>query len=147
MAAQRLTSEMDAKELEDAQIDFMKYCRNKYHCEINYAYPDNEEVVHIRSLKNRCAELEWNTIVRGCNKEPINDRIKCQLAMISYNIFSFIEGECDSLVKAMASALWDDDKHEDTRLDDFTTDIDSMDAYEYSYERYIRKILDKIQYD
>ena len=146
MASQRITGELDAKDLEDAQIDFMKYCRNKYHCEIDYAYPDNEETVHIRSLRNRCQELGWNTVVRGCNKEPINNRIKCQLAMISYNIFAFVKGECDTLIKAMSSALWDDTKEKDTRLDNFTTDIDSLDAYEYSFERYIRRILDKIEY-
>jgi PBSX family phage terminase large subunit len=146
MASQRIVGELDAKDLENAQIEFMRYCRNKYHCEIDYAYPDNEETVHIRSLRNRCEDLGWSTIVRGCNKEAINDRIKCQLAMLSYDVFRYVAGECDTLVKAMESALWDDTKAEDTRLDNFTTDIDSLDAYEYSFERYIRKILDRIEF-
>lgn len=146
MASRRITSELDAKELEDAQIDFLKYCRNKFHCNIDYVFPDNEEVVHIRSLKNRVDKLNWDTIVRGSIKEPINDRIKCGLAMISYDVLGYIEGECDTFVSAMSSALWDDKAKEDTRLDDFTTDIDSMDAFEYSFERYIRKILDRIEF-
>ena len=43
--------------------------------------------------------------------------------------------------------MWDDNKLEDTRLDDFTTDIDSMDAYEYSYERDMKRIMDAINYE
>ena len=35
--------------------------------------------------------------------------------------------------------------HKDERLDDFTTDIDSMDAYEYSIERYMKKINNAIK--
>lgn len=30
--------------------------------------------------------------------------------------------------------VWDDKKLEDTRLDDGTSDIDTLDAFEYSFE-------------
>lgn len=146
MASQRITSPLDAKELEEAQIQFMEYCRNKFHTEIDYAYPDNEESVHIRSLRNRVEDLGWNTIVRGSKKEPINDRIEFQLKILAYSMFYYLKDECETLVKAMRTAMWDDTKLEDTRLDDFSTDIDSMDAYEYTIERYMKKILDTIEY-
>ena len=147
LASRRITKEVDAKELLQEQIDFMQYCRTKFHCEIDYAFPDNEETVHIRTLRNAVEELGWKTIVRGCIKEAINDRIDCEQKMLSFDIFYYIEGECDTLVKAMRTAMWDDKKLEDTRLDDFSTDIDSMDAFEYSFERRMKRIIDSINYE
>lgn len=147
MASQRITDELDSKELLDRQIEFAEYCRNKFHCNIDYMYPDNEETVHIRSLRNAVEERGWNTIVKGSKKEPINTRIDCQNKMLSFDIFRYINGECDTLVKAMKTAMWDDKKLEDTRLDDFTTDIDDLDAYEYTYERRIKQIIDMINYE
>ena len=147
LASRRITKELDAKELLKEQIDFMEYCRTKYHCEIDYVFPDNEETVHIRTLRNAVEELGWKTIVRGCIKEAINDRIDCEQKMLSFDIFYYIEGECDTLVKAMKTARWDDKKLEDTRLDDFSTDIDSMDAFEYSFERRMKRIIDSINYE
>ena len=144
MATRRITDELDAEELINAQIEFMEYCMTKFHCKIDYAFPDNEETVHIRSLRNACEKKGWSTIVRGSKKEAINDRIDCEQKMLSYGIFFYVAGECDTLVKAMRTAMWDDKKLEDTRLDDFTTDIDSLDAFEYSFERRIHRIIDAI---
>lgn len=147
MASIRITDELDSKQLLEKQIEFIEYCRNKFHCNIDYVYPDNEESVHIRSLDNTVRERGWNTIVRGSRKYPVNDRIEAQNKMLAFDIWKYLNGECDSLVKAMKTAMWDDNKLEDTRLDDFTTDIDSMDAYEYSYERDMKRIMDAINYE
>lgn len=147
MASIRITDKLDSKQLLKKQMEFIEYCRNKFHCNIDYVYPDNEESVHIRSLDNAIRERGWNTIVRGSRKYPVNDRIEAQNKMLAFDIWKYLNGECDSLVKAMKTAMWDDNKLEDTRLDDFTTDIDSMDAYEYSYERDMKRIMDAINYE
>lgn len=147
MASRRITKELDSKQLLEEQMDFLIYCRNKFHCEIDNVYPDNEETVHIRTLRNAVEEEGWRTIVRGSKKEPVNTRIDCQNKMLSFDVFQYLEGECDTLVKAMKTAMWDDKKIEDVRLDDFTTDIDSMDAYEYSYERRIKAIIDMLNFE
>lgn len=148
LASKRIVKEMTAKQLEDEQFLFIDYVCKKFHCEVDYAYPDNEETVHINSLRNRCYEEGLKTIVRGSKKEPVNDRIDCHNTMLSFGIFSYIKDECDSLVGAMQEALWSDKptkENKDERLDDFTTDIDSLDAYEYTFERYIKKILNAIK--
>lgn len=147
MASQRITDELDSKELLNKQIEFIEYCRNKFHTKIDFIYPDNEESVHIRTLKNAVEERGWSTIVKGSKKEPINTRIDCQNKMLSFDVFRYIIDECDTLVEAMETAMWDDKKLEDTRLDDFSTDIDSMDAYEYTYERRIKQIINAINYE
>lgn len=147
MASIRITDELDSKQLLEKQMEFIEYCRNKFHCNIDYVYPDNEESVHIRSLDNAVRERGWNTVVRGSRKYPVNDRIEAQNKMLAFDIWKYLNDECDSFVKAMKTAMWDDNKLEDTRLDDFTTDIDSMDAYEYSYERDMKRIMDAINYE
>lgn len=144
LGSEKHMGDIDPDKLEELEIEFAKKMMYKYNCEIDYMFPDNEEVVLIRGLKRRVQEMGWSTIVRGCTKEPINDRIDCGRTMISYGILYYIEEESKIFVDALSSALWDDDAKEDTRLDDFTTDIDTIDAWEYSWCRYIRQINDMI---
>lgn len=144
LGSEKHMGDIDPDDLEELEIDFAKKMMYKYNCDIDYMLPDNEEVVLIRGLKRRVQEMGWSTIVRGCTKEPINDRIDCGRTMISYGILSYIEEECKIFVDALSSALWDDDAKEDTRLDDFTTDIDTIDAWEYSWCRFMKQINDMI---
>ncbi len=144
LGSEKHMGDIDPDDLERLQIEFAKKMMYKYNCNIDYMLPDNEEVVLIRGLKRRVQELGWSTVVRGCTKEPINDRIDCGRTMISYGILFYIEEECETFVEALSSALWDDDSKEDTRLDDFTTDIDTIDAWEYAWCRFMRQINDMI---
>ena len=144
LGSEKHMGDIDPDDLERLQIEFAKKMMYKYNCTIDYMLPDNEEVVLIRGLKRRVQELGWSTIVRGCTKEPINDRIDCGRTMISYGILFYIEEESETFVEALSSALWDDDSKEDTRLDDFTTDIDTIDAWEYAWCRFMRQINDMI---
>lgn len=145
LGSEKHMGDIDPDKLEELQMEFAKKMMYKYNCDIDYMLPDNEEVVLIRGLKRAVEMNNLKTLVRGCVKEPINDRIDCGRTMIAYDIFYYIEEECDTLVEAISSALWDSEKNEDTRLDDFTTDIDTMDAWEYSWCRFIRKINDMIE--
>lgn len=145
LGSEKHMGDIDPDKLEQLQIEFAKKMMYKYNCDIDYMLPDNEEVVLIRGLRRAVETNNLNTLVRGCVKEPINDRIDCGRTMIAYDIFYYIEKECDTLVEAISSALWDSEKNEDTRLDDFTTDIDTMDAWEYSWCKFIRKINDMIE--
>ena len=144
LGSEKHMGDIDPDDLENLEIEFAKKMMFKYNCEIDYMLPDNEEVVLIRGLKRRVQEMGWSTIVRGCTKEPINDRIDCGRTMISYGILYYIEEECQTFVDALSSALWDDDAKEDTRLDDFTTDIDTIDAWEYSWCRFMKRLNDMI---
>lgn len=145
LGSEKHMGDIDPDKLEQLQIEFAKKMMYKYNCDIDYMLPDNEEVVLIRGLRRAVETSNLNTLVRGCVKEPINDRIDCGRTMIAYDIFYYIEEECDTLVEAISSALWDSETKEDTRLDDFTTDIDTMDAWEYSWCKFIKKINDMIE--
>lgn len=147
LASERHTGDIDPDKLKELEIQFILKVMYKYDTEIDYIFPDNEESVLIRGLRNACEQKGIYATVRGCTKEPVNDRIDCERTMISYGMFFYIEEECETLIDALESALWNDKPKDgkDERLDDFTTDIDSLDAFEYSFERYITQINDVVE--
>jgi hypothetical protein len=51
---------------------------------------------------------------------------------------------CTHTIDAFKTALWDAKKLHDERLDDGTTNIDSLDAVEYSTEKYQKQIIDMV---
>lgn len=90
--------------------------------------------------------LQQNRIpiqVQDCIKGRIVDRIQLDTFLFGSSK-KFILSECKDLIEAYKQALWDD-KHEDERLDDGTTDIDSLDASEYSIFPFYDKLMVNIQ--
>lgn len=142
LGSEKHMGDIDPDDLFELEIEFAKKMEYKYNCNIDYIFPDNEEVVLIRGLRRGAPDRGLNALVRGCIKEPINDRIDLFRTMLAYDMFWYIEEECKTLVEAISSALWDEDAKEDTRLDDFTSDIDTMDAFEYSWTKFMRQIND-----
>lgn len=142
LGSEKHMGDIDPDDLFELEIEFAKKMEYKYNCTIDYMLPDNEEVVLIRGLRKGAPERGVNALVRGCIKEPINDRIDLFRTMLAYDMFWYIEEECKTLVEAISSALWDENAKEDTRLDDFTSDIDTMDAFEYSWTKFMRQIND-----
>ena len=61
--------------------------------------------------------------------------------LLATDCVKFVEGECDELVTAFTEALWDSKSLVDKRLDDGTTDIDILDADEYSWEYKMNSLL------
>ena len=80
--------------------------------------------------------------VQDCLKGRIVDRIQLDCHLFGTGR-KFILKECKDLAEAYKQALWDD-KHEDERLDDGTTDIDSLDASEYSIYPFYDKLMTNI---
>ena len=53
-----------------------------------------------------------------------------------------MDGYCDTLAGAFRSAVWNPKNlTENERLDDGTSDIDSLDAFEYTVERSISRFI------
>ncbi len=144
LGSEKHLGDIDPDDLFELEIEFAKRMQYKYNCNIDYIFPDNEEVVLIRGLRNGAVARGINATVRGGIKEPINDRIDLERTMIAYDMLWYIEEECKTFVEAVSSAVWDDNAKEDVRLDDFTSDIDTMDAFEYSFTRFMKQINDVI---
>ena len=79
------------------------------------------------------------TAVKNSLKLPINDRIKLTLLLMAQNRL-FVTRDCPHLIDAFKTAVYDSAKNEDTRLDDGTSDIDSLDAFEYSIEPWYKAL-------
>jgi hypothetical protein len=48
---------------------------------------------------------------------------------------------CFTIKEALSDAVWNEKKQEDERLDDGSTDIDSLDSFEYTFERDIKRFI------
>ena len=81
--------------------------------------------------------------VDDCIKLQINDRIYLDCFLFA-NSRMFILKKCEYLINAYKQAVWDD-KHENERLDDGTSDIDSLDAHEYSITPWYDKLMTDIK--
>ena len=62
--------------------------------------------------------------------------------MLSSDRLKIIDGNNKALDGALRTAIWDA-KHpnEDIRLDDGTNDVDTLDAFEYSFEREMYRLI------
>ena len=56
--------------------------------------------------------------------------------------FYYMDTGCESLVKAFSTAVWNPKNlTKDERLDNGTSDIDTLDAFEYTFERDISRFI------
>jgi len=102
---------------------------------LQYAFCDSEAQYLINGLRRAAS---GDTIrIMDCAKRPILDRITFVLGLMNAGRFR-ITTECPRLAEGLAQAVWVDG--EDRRKDDFTSDIDILDAFEYAVERYMGKV-------
>lgn len=58
----------------------------------------------------------------------------------------WITDDCKSLQTAFSDAVWNKDvTDKDERLDDGSTDIDSLDAFEYTIERDMKDLIEEVE--
>lgn len=131
---------IDASVLDRLVCDFVEFVTGKYKAP-DALYWDNAETVLGNTIRNAIA-CRWPQIaVRPARKIRIKDRIDATIRLMGSGRFKITE-DCESLSKAFEEAVWNDKKLEDERLDDGTSDIDSLDAFEYTIERDIKYLLE-----
>lgn len=102
---------------------------------VTAVYADSEEQVLINGLKKVLRENGLGYIdIRNARKAPINDRIFAMSKIVAADRLLYTD-DCETWESAMQSAVWDSKQTSLQRLDNGTTDIDTMDAAEYTYER------------
>ncbi len=92
-----------------------------------------------QGLRNYMAVRSFPVIIDDCSKGRIIDRINFTNQIMALGRYKVLR-KCKNLIVALQTAVWDD-KKTDERLDDGTTDIDSLDAFEYSVFPHINKIM------
>lgn len=100
---------------------------------------DSAEQILIRGLWNTARSEGLKTQVKNALKLKITDRIRLEILLMGQGRF-FVAEKCKHLIEAMRTAVYEKDTTDDTRLDDGTTDIDSLDALEYSIEPFYKQL-------
>ena len=126
---------IDSIVLDGLVCDFISEVEKKYGV-VDELYWDNAETVLGNTIRNAVAEKFPHVIVRPAEKKAIKDRIDCTVRLMGAGRF-FITEDCESLSTALSEAVWNSKVNQDERLDDGSSDIDSLDAFEYTIERYI----------
>jgi len=126
----RIKKELTPAELENELYDFIKLCQSEYI--IQTCFCDSAEQVLINGIRIKCQGLPIT--IKNAKKGEIIDRIRFYISMIAQHRY-FIVNDCNEIIEAFEQALWSD-KLDDTRLDDGTSNIDSLDSQEYSSEVY-----------
>lgn len=96
---------------------------------VNTVYADSAEQAIINEMRNKTSYDIRNSI-----KNEIIDRIRCTDVLMTSRRIWLVDGENEALADGLKNALWDGKQLDDVRLDDGTTNIDILDAFEYSFE-------------
>lgn len=148
------TKDIDSNMLDNLFCDFVQDVIDKYaviikhgeyveYCNAETVYWDNAETVLGNSIRNAVEKrFSWMS-VKPARKKPINDRIHCTIRLMGAGRF-WMTDDCGSLQAAFTDAVWDQEKDKDERLDDGSTDIDSLDAFEYTIERDMKYLIQEV---
>lgn len=136
------TGEIDPDALGELFVDFCLRIINTYGY-ITHVYCDNAETTLIAGLRSTARKkgLGWLRIENAL-KTTINDRIRLTTRLMAQGRIFYMEHNCNTIVTAWCTAVWNPKNVvDDERLDDGTSDIDTLDAFEYTVERYISRFI------
>lgn len=129
---------IDANKLSKLFLQFVADVIAKYG-KPRYAFWDNAETVLGQSVENACRKEFPSLLVLPAQKKKINDRINYTVRLMGAGRF-FITPDCQTLKKALQDAVYNSKVLQEERLDDGSTDVDTLDAFEYTIERDINGV-------
>lgn len=135
-----LSGVYDPEQIYEKFIEFYKRVYDKYD-KCQYAFCDYGALGNVITLGliRRCQKERLPVQIEDCSKGLINDRIFLSSTLMAQKRF-YILRKNTIITKAFQDALWND-KKPDERLDDGTTDIDSLDAFEYSINSFYENLI------
>ena len=132
---------LDPHELEQAFIAFIRGIKTKFGFEVYQVYADSAEQTLIAGLRSAALTAGISISISNALKAPINDRIRFYNRLMASNRFK-VARNCPKLIDALKDAHYDAKKTtDDVRLDNGSTNIDSLDALEYTTERLQKNII------
>ncbi len=128
------------KQLKEAFKNHILFVINKYG-HIDTIWADCAEQILISALQEVLDELHLHI--------PINNSIKCEIPSRIYAInmllmiqkIRFVRNDTKTIISALQEAVQDPDENDDRWLDDGTSDIDSIDGFNYSVEYWYKQLL------
>lgn len=126
---------LDPATLESEFVAFVRLCRQKYL--VTDVYCDSAEQTLINGLRKAAGAAGLGVGISNAQKKPINDRIRAACMLMGSDRFRVMR-HCTVTIKAYEDAVYDPKALvSDVRLDNGTSNIDTLDATEYAYEREI----------
>lgn len=136
-------NELDTKFIEFCKMIIQKY--QKYTGATTWnVYADSAEQVLIRGFRVAVSKAKLPVNVLNARKMEIKERINLISRMFGINVMFFMQS-AKTAIAAYQTCVWNGKPgHEDERLDDGSTDIDTCDATEYSIEPEYKQILARL---
>lgn len=124
-------------------IEFIKEIIFEYG-KVDILYADCSEQTIINTLNANLRKsglaIPVGNIIKNSVKNKLTDRIKGISILLNTDKIKFVRNRANSVIEALQTAIYDD-KTPDVWLDDGTTDIDSLDAFVYSFSAYFNQLL------
>ena len=116
--------------------------RSQAQCKAPSIWCDSAETVLIKGIRTEVFARRIPVEVRNARKGEIIDRIRLCDMLMSQGRF-FVMRRCRHTIAALSEAVWDSKSPtKDRRLDDGTTNIDSLDALEYALEPHANRLIE-----
>lgn len=133
--------ELTPAELDQVFLNFVIRCMQLYPNKLIDIRVDSAEQVLRRGFQAILLKNRIYMDVNNAKKGSVVDRINFYSALQSVGRYKVMR-KCKHVIEAFSNALWKKDLSTDERLDDGSTNIDSLDACEYSTEPYMKDIQD-----
>lgn len=136
LASERHFGDIDPNKLGDLFVDFVLKIINLYGMP-DICYADSAEQTLIRGLRTSLLNANISLAIDNAWKSEINERIRATNRLMG-QMRLYLTEDCETLETAFCTAVWNPKElTKDERLDDGSSDIDSLDAFEYTIERSI----------
>ncbi len=116
--------------------------RSQAQCRAASIWCDSAETTLIKGIRTEVFARHIPVEVRNARKGEIIDRIRLCDMLMSQGRF-YILRRCQHTIAALSEAVWDSKSPtKDKRLDDGSTNIDSLDALEYALEPHANRLIE-----
>ncbi len=126
---------------QELEAQFVAFLKRNARYRIDAAWCDSAETTLILGLQNAVAKAGIPVPVRKAKKGRILERIRFFVTMMDKGRYK-IAPHATHTIDALKNAVWAESYGQDTRRDDGTTNVDSLDALEYAAEPYMRDMMD-----
>lgn len=131
-----ITDHGTVEKVQEQFIAFLRKCIDRGYYPTR-AYYDCAQVTLGESLRYAAAQKGFGIIVKPCIKEKIKERVQQGIALFGRGMLEICQ-HCKHTIEAFETAVWSDTEE---RLDDFTSNIDSIDATEYAWQAWAKNLM------
>lgn len=132
------------KDANQIASDFVKFVKKQLDAGYNVVEirADHENTIMVRTIRNALRNAGIGVPVKNAIKGRIWNRIEFYSLLFGMDAYSIMR-HCTRTIDAFKKCRWHP-KHKDERLDDGSTNMDNIDAQEYTTEPFQKKINDML---